>query len=112
LKPPSFIYAASRAEEFEKLAKFASSSETWANARDFWKKDLGLALFARIDIDDHVFHEGRVMEVLSEHNCHGWLEGHTLTGRHGLFATYEAFAMVVDSMAMQHARIRDWVWSD
>jgi xylulose-5-phosphate/fructose-6-phosphate phosphoketolase len=57
-----------------------------------------------IDIDDHVSHDGRVMEVLSEHNCHGWLEGYVLTGRHGLFATYEAFAMVVDSMAMQHAK--------
>src|SRR5258708_25217391 len=56
------------------------------------------------DIDDHVSHDGRVMEVLSEHNCHGWLEGYVLTGRHGLFATYEAFAMVVDSMAMQHAK--------
>ena len=44
------------------------------------------------------------MEVLSEHCCHGWLEGYTLTGRHGLFATYEAFAMIVDSMAMQHAK--------
>ncbi len=57
-----------------------------------------------IDIDDHVSHDGRVMEVLSEHNCHGWLEGYTLTGRHGLFASYEAFAMIVDSMAMQHAK--------
>jgi xylulose-5-phosphate/fructose-6-phosphate phosphoketolase len=57
-----------------------------------------------IDNDDHVSHDGRVMEVLSEHNCHGWLEGYVLTGRHGLFATYEAFAMVVDSMAMQHAK--------
>ncbi len=54
--------------------------------------------------DDHVSHDGRVMEVLSEHLCHGWLEGYTLTGRHGLFATYEAFAMIVDSMAMQHAK--------
>ncbi len=54
--------------------------------------------------DDHVSHEGRVMEVLSEHCCHGWLEGYTLTGRHGLFATYEAFAMIIDSMAMQHAK--------
>ena len=44
--------------------------------------------------DERLSHEGRVMEVLSEHNCHGWLEGYTLTGRHGLFATYEAFAMV------------------
>jgi xylulose-5-phosphate/fructose-6-phosphate phosphoketolase len=42
------------------------------------------------DIDDHVSHDGRVMEVLSEHNRHGWLEGYVLTGRHGLFATYEA----------------------
>jgi xylulose-5-phosphate/fructose-6-phosphate phosphoketolase len=54
--------------------------------------------------DDHLSHEGRVMEVLSEHCCHGWLEGYTLTGRHGMFATYEAFAMIVDSMAMQHAK--------
>ncbi len=54
--------------------------------------------------DDHVSPQGRVMEVLSEHNCHGWLEGYTLTGRHGLFASYEAFAMIVDSMAMQHAK--------
>ncbi|MFW2853943.1 phosphoketolase [Sphingomonas sp. TX0543] len=54
--------------------------------------------------DDHVSPSGRVMEVLSEHCCHGWLEGYTLTGRHGLFATYEAFAMVADSMAIQHAK--------
>jgi xylulose-5-phosphate/fructose-6-phosphate phosphoketolase len=54
--------------------------------------------------DDHVSPDGRVMEVLSEHCCHGWLEGYTLTGRHGLFATYEAFAMIIDSMAMQHAK--------
>ena len=54
--------------------------------------------------DDHISHGGRVMEVLSEHCCHGWLEGYNLTGRHGLFATYEAFAMIVDSMAMQHAK--------
>lgn len=54
--------------------------------------------------DDHVSRDGRVMEVLSEHCCHGWLEGYTLTGRHGLFATYEAFAMVADSMAIQHSK--------
>jgi xylulose-5-phosphate/fructose-6-phosphate phosphoketolase len=45
-----------------------------------------------------------VMEVLSEHNCQGWLEGYVLTGRHGLFATYEAFALIVASMATQHAK--------
>ncbi|MHB1009843.1 MAG: phosphoketolase family protein [Propionibacteriaceae bacterium] len=48
--------------------------------------------------------DGRVMEVLSEHNCHGWLEAYTLTGRHGLFATYEAFAMVSASQTVQHAK--------
>ena len=48
--------------------------------------------------------DGRVMEVLSEHNCHGWLEAYTLTGRHGLFATYEAFAMVSASMTIQHGK--------
>jgi len=54
--------------------------------------------------DDHVSRDGRVMEVLSEHLCQGWLEGYTLTGRHGLFATYEAFAMVSASMTVQHAK--------
>lgn len=54
--------------------------------------------------DVHLAHDGRVMEVLSEHNCHGWLEGYNLTGRHGLFATYEAFAMVSASQTIQHAK--------
>jgi xylulose-5-phosphate/fructose-6-phosphate phosphoketolase len=54
--------------------------------------------------DDHVAADGRVMEVLSEHSCQGWLEGYLLTGRHGLFASYEAFAMVSASMTVQHAK--------
>ncbi|MDQ2805755.1 MAG: phosphoketolase family protein [Chloroflexota bacterium] len=57
-----------------------------------------------ITIDDHVSPTGRVMEILSEHNCEGWLEGYLLTGRHGLFATYEAFAMVSASMTVQHTK--------
>src|SRR4051794_1817390 len=57
-----------------------------------------------LDIDDHVSPDGRVMEILSEHNCEGWLEGYLLTGRHGLFATYEAFAMVSASMTVQHTK--------
>jgi xylulose-5-phosphate/fructose-6-phosphate phosphoketolase len=57
-----------------------------------------------LPIDDHLAHNGRVMEVLSEHLCHGWLEGYLLTGRHGLFATYEAFAMVSASMTVQYAK--------
>jgi len=54
--------------------------------------------------DDHVAADGRVMEILSEHCCQGWLEGYLLTGRHGLFASYEAFAMVSASMTVQHAK--------
>ncbi|MBA3824745.1 MAG: phosphoketolase family protein [Ktedonobacterales bacterium] len=57
-----------------------------------------------ISIDDHVSPDGRVMEVLSEHNCEGWLEGYTLTGRHGIYVTYEAFAMVSASMTIQHSK--------
>ncbi len=54
--------------------------------------------------DDHLAPEGRVMEVLSEHLCQGWLEGYLLTGRHGLFNSYEAFIHIVDSMFNQHAK--------
>ncbi|MEO7982378.1 MAG: phosphoketolase family protein [Sporichthyaceae bacterium] len=56
------------------------------------------------DDDVALSRDGRVMEVLSEHNCHGWLEGYTLTGRHGWFATYEAFAMVSASQTIQHSK--------
>ena len=54
--------------------------------------------------DDHLAPEGRVMEVLSEHMCEGWLEGYLLTGRHGLFDCYEAFIHIIDSMFNQHAK--------
>ncbi|HKS88829.1 MAG TPA: phosphoketolase family protein [Stellaceae bacterium] len=54
--------------------------------------------------DDHLGPDGRVMEVLSEHLCQGWLEGYLLTGRHGLFSCYEAFIHIVDSMFNQHAK--------
>lgn len=54
--------------------------------------------------DVHLGREGRVMEVLSEHLCQGWLEGYLLTGRHGLFSCYEAFIHIVDSMVNQHAK--------
>ncbi len=55
-------------------------------------------------VDDHVAPDGRVMEVLSEHMCEGWLEGYLLTGRHGFFSCYEAFVHIVDSMFNQHAK--------
>ncbi|MEV0005787.1 phosphoketolase family protein [Micromonospora sp. NPDC050980] len=54
--------------------------------------------------DDHLSPDGRVMEVLSEHLCEGWLEGYLLTGRHGIFTSYEAFIHIVDSMVNQHAK--------
>ncbi len=54
--------------------------------------------------DDHVSPEGRVMEMLSEHQCQGWLEGYLLTGRHGMFSCYEAFIHIIDSMFNQHAK--------
>ena len=56
------------------------------------------------DEDDNLASDGRVMEMLSEHTCQGWLEGYLLTGRHGLFTTYEAFVHIVDSMFNQHAK--------
>ena len=57
-----------------------------------------------LDIDQSLAVDGRVMEVLSEHLCEGWLEGYLLTGRHGMYVTYEAFAMVSSSMTVQHTK--------
>lgn len=57
-----------------------------------------------LESDDHISADGRVMEVLSEHMCQGWLEGYLLTGRHGLFSCYEAFIHIVGSMFNQHAK--------
>ncbi len=57
-----------------------------------------------LDIDDHLSADGRIMEVLSENLCQGWLEGYLLTGRHGFFSCYEAFIHIVDSMFNQHAK--------
>jgi xylulose-5-phosphate/fructose-6-phosphate phosphoketolase len=68
----------------------------------------------RLEGDDHLSPDGRVMEILSEHLCQGWLEGYLLTGRHGLFNSYEAFIHIVDSMFNQHAKwlkvTRDIPW--
>jgi xylulose-5-phosphate/fructose-6-phosphate phosphoketolase len=58
----------------------------------------------RFDYDDKLAPDGRVMEMLSEHQCEGWLEGYLLTGRHGFFSCYEAFIHIVDSMFNQHAK--------
>lgn len=58
----------------------------------------------RFSYDDHLAPDGRVMEMLSEHQCQGWLEGYLLTGRHGFFSCYEAFIHIIDSMFNQHAK--------
>jgi xylulose-5-phosphate/fructose-6-phosphate phosphoketolase len=68
----------------------------------------------RLKTDEHLSPDGRVMEILSEHTCQGWLEGYLLTGRHGFFSCYEAFIHIVDSMFNQHAKwlkvTRDIPW--
>ncbi len=62
------------------------------------------AEYLAAEVDEHLARAGRVMEMLSEHQCQGWLEGYLLTGRHGLFNCYEAFIHIVDSMFNQHAK--------
>ncbi len=79
--------------------------ETASNRLDTVFEATDRAWSARIEAgDDHLSPDGRVMEVLSEHMCQGWLEGYLLTGRHGLFNCYEAFIHIVDSMFNQHAK--------
>jgi len=82
-----------------------SPDETTSNRWDAVLTVTDRCLVARIENDDdHIAADGRVMEVLSEHQCQGWLEGYLLTGRHGFFSCYEAFIHVVDSMFNQHAK--------
>ncbi|UCG55711.1 MAG: phosphoketolase family protein [Phycisphaerales bacterium] len=71
-------------------ALFESTNRTW--------------MAEKLPEDDHLAPDGRVMEILSEHTCQGWLEGYLLTGRHGFFSCYEAFIHIVDSMFNQHAK--------
>ncbi len=79
--------------------------ETASNRLDALFEVTGRAWIAeRLAEDDHLAADGRVMEILSEHVCQGWLEGYLLTGRHGLFSCYEAFVHIVDSMFNQHAK--------
>jgi xylulose-5-phosphate/fructose-6-phosphate phosphoketolase len=89
--------------------------ETASNRLDAVFEATGRTWDAELEpTDDHLARDGRVMEVLSEHQCQGWLEGYLLTGRHGLFNCYEAFIHIVDSMFNQHAKwlkvTRDIPW--
>ena len=79
--------------------------ETASNRLEALYEVTNKAWMAEVDpTDEHLAPDGRVMEVLSEHNCQGWLEGYLLTGRHGWFPCYEAFIHIVDSMFNQHAK--------
>ena len=79
--------------------------ETASNRLDAVYEVTGKAWMAEVEaVDMNLSPDGRVMEVLSEHLCQGWLEGYLLTGRHGFFSCYEAFIHVVDSMVNQHAK--------
>ena len=82
--------------------------ETSSNRLDALFEVTGrMSATAILPTDENVAPDGRVMEVLSEHLCQGWLEGYLLTGRHGLFSCYEAFIHIVDSMFNQHAKWLD-----
>ncbi|MEU0514732.1 MULTISPECIES: phosphoketolase family protein [Amycolatopsis] len=79
--------------------------ETASNRLDAVYQATGKGWQAAIEpVDEHLSRDGRVLEVLSEHLCQGWLEGYLLTGRHGLFSCYEAFVHIVDSMVNQHIK--------
>ncbi|HYE75371.1 MAG TPA: phosphoketolase family protein [Blastocatellia bacterium] len=78
-----------------------TSSNRWNSVFDVTDRCL---VAESIEADDHISPDGRVMEMLSEHQCQGWLEGYLLTGRHGFFSCYEAFIHIIDSMFNQHAK--------
>src|SRR6266496_2908226 len=78
-----------------------NNSNRWQDVLDVTNREWNADI---LPYDDHLAPGGRVMEVLSEHQCQGWLEGYLLTGRHGFFSCYEAFIHIVDSMFNQHAK--------
>ncbi|MFI9366562.1 phosphoketolase [Kitasatospora sp. NPDC053057] len=85
--------------------RLVGPDETASNRLQAVYRATGKAWQAEVlDTDEHLERGGRVMEILSEHTCQGWLEGYLLTGRHGLFSCYEAFVHIVDSMANQHIK--------
>ncbi len=85
-------------------AVFEVTNRQFTGEIELEKRDAGKSAPVPLFPDDHVAPEGRVMEMLSEHQCQGWLEGYLLTGRHGFFSCYEAFIHIVDSMFNQHAK--------
>jgi xylulose-5-phosphate/fructose-6-phosphate phosphoketolase len=88
-------------DNFRVFSPDETSSNRWGAVFEVTDRSSTAAI---LPADDHVAPDGRVMEMLSEHQCQGWLEGYLLTGRHGFFSCYEAFIHIVDSMFNQHAK--------
>jgi xylulose-5-phosphate/fructose-6-phosphate phosphoketolase len=89
------------ARNFRLFSPDENNSNRWQDALEVTNRAW---MAERFDYDDHLAPDGRVMEMLSEHQCQGWLEGYLLTGRHGFFSCYEAFIHIIDSMFNQHAK--------
>jgi xylulose-5-phosphate/fructose-6-phosphate phosphoketolase len=89
------------ASNFRLFSPDESNSNRWQDVLEVTNRCYTAEIYPD---DDHLAPDGRVMEVLSEHQCQGWLEGYLLTGRHGFFSCYEAFIHIIDSMFNQHAK--------
>ncbi len=101
----TFLRDVMQANEHERNFRVFGPDETASNRLDALYDVTNKAWNAEIlPTDEHLAVDGRVMEILSEHTCQGWLEGYLLTGRHGWFSCYEAFVHLVDSMVNQHAK--------
>jgi len=98
-------------KNFRLFSPDENNSNRWQDVLDVTNREW---LAKRFDYDDKLAPDGRVMEMLSEHQCQGWLEGYLLTGRHGFFSCYEAFIHIIDSMFNQHAKwlkvCNDIIW--
>ncbi len=90
-----------KSSNFRLFSPDENNSNRWQDVLEVTNRAWAAETF---DYDDHLAPDGRVMEVLSEHQCQGWLEGYLLTGRHGFFSCYEAFIHIIDSMFNQHAK--------
>jgi xylulose-5-phosphate/fructose-6-phosphate phosphoketolase len=92
------------ARNFRVFSPDETASNRWSDVFEVTNRSSTAEI---IPTDDHIAPDGRVMEMLSEHQCEGWLEGYLLTGRHGFFSCYEAFIHIIDSMFNQHAKWLD-----
>ena len=103
-----FLRAVMQANEAQGNFRIVGPDETASNRlQDVFEATERAWMETILPEDVHLGREGRVLEILSEHTCQGWLEGYLLTGRHGLFSCYEAFIHIVDSMFNQHAKWLD-----